>query len=68
MRQMDQDEARQKLLAKINHAASVFEEEKFEKQRAARLAEALAGSSIGEEDGYRSDDAQFFLANRDATL
>ena len=52
---------RQKLLEKLDHAAEAYEEEKFEKRRAARLREALADSSIGEEDGYASEEAQFFL-------
>ena len=52
---------RKKLLDKLNQAAAAIDEEKFEKERQARFKEALADSSIGEEDGYASEDARFFL-------
>jgi hypothetical protein len=68
VRQMEGNEAREKLLAKLNHMASVADEENFEKRRAARLAEALADSSIGEADGYQSDEARVFLENNGASL
>ena len=42
-------------------ASEAIDEEKFEKEREARFKEALADSSIGEEDGYASEDARFFL-------
>lgn len=68
VRQMEGNEMHERLLAKINHAADVADEEEFEKRRAERLAEALADSSIGEEDGYQSDEARDFLENNVTSL
>ena len=59
--QKDGDEMRRKLLAKLNRMAEARQEEKAEREARARLREALADSSIGEADGYGSEEARFFL-------
>ncbi len=60
-RRFEGEELRGKLLDKLNRMAEAQDEERREKERARRLAEALADSSIGEEEGYQSDEARFFL-------
>ncbi len=60
VRRFEGDHARQKLLAKLNRMAEAQDEERVEKERARRLAESLADSSIGEEEGYASEDARFY--------
>ena len=41
--------------------AEAADEDRYETMRAVRLREALADSSIGEEDGYASEEAQCLL-------
>ena len=52
---------RKKLLDKLARASEALDEERRDQEREMRLKEALADSSIGEEDGYASEEAQFYL-------